>query len=169
MSSADPLSFLGEEFLTWLWFRIETEGGEFDIGKQRELAVSFDDFIAFSALDDDETEQTLRKGIPSRSPEASTALRNGRRLTRARLVIALGDAMYTVVLDGPTMDLLSVKLPDDDPDAANMEERSAERIDAFTSLREYVACLYRLFLKERLAPDYLEVAGAEQASWMGSR
>ncbi len=48
MSRSDPLAFLGEEFLTWLWFRIETEGGEFNIGRQRELAVSFDDFIAFA-------------------------------------------------------------------------------------------------------------------------
>ena len=85
MSHADPLAFLGEEFLTWLWFRIETEGGEFDIGRQRELAVSFDDFIAFAPRDGDETEQTLRKGIPTRSPEASAALRHGHRLTRARL------------------------------------------------------------------------------------
>jgi len=169
MSRVDPLGFLGEEFLTWLWFRIETEGGEFDIGRQRELAVSFDDFIAFAARDGDETEQTLRKGMPSRSPEASAALRHGRRLTRARLVIALGDAVYSVILDGPTMDLMSVKLPDDDPDAASMAERSAERIQAFTSLREYVAGLYQLFLRERLAADYLEGTAARQATWMAAR
>ena len=104
MNRVDPLGFLGEEFLTWLWFRIETDGGEFDIGRRGKLAVSFDDFIAFAARDGDETEHTLRKGIPSRSPEASVALRNGRRLTRARLVIALGDAAYSVILDGETMD-----------------------------------------------------------------
>jgi hypothetical protein len=168
MSRSDPLAFLGEEFLTWLWFRIETDGGEFDIGRQRELAVSFDDFLAFAPRDDDETEHILRKGTPSRSVEASAALRNGRRLTRARLIIAHGDAVYGVIIDGPTMDLLSVKLPDDDPEAASAEERSAERIAGFTSLREYVARLYELFLRERLEPDYLDTGGAEQATWMAT-
>ena len=90
MSAADPLGFLGEEFLTWLWFRIETEGGDFDLGRDRHVGVSFDDFIAFAPLDNDETEQTLRKGSPSRCAEAAAALRNGRRLTRARLVLAPG-------------------------------------------------------------------------------
>ena len=83
--------WLGHEFLVWLWFRIETKGGEFDIGRDREIGVSFDDFIAFAPLENDETEQTLKKGSPSRCAEASAALKNGRRLTRARLVIAQGE------------------------------------------------------------------------------
>ena len=46
--------------------------------------------------------------------------------------------------------------------------RSAERIAGFTSLREYVARLYELFLRERLEPDYLDAGGAEQATWMAT-
>ena len=76
MSAADPLEFLGEEFLTWLWFRIETQGGDFDLPGNRAVGLSFDDFLAFAPRDDDETEHTLKKGTPSRSAEASTALRS---------------------------------------------------------------------------------------------
>ena len=169
MSQSDPLAFLGEEFLTWLWFRIETEGGDFDLDGDRQVGVSFDDYIAFAPREDDETEQTLKKGLPSRSLEAAAALRNGRRLTRAKLVIAWRDASFHVVLDGPTMNLLSVKLPEDDPDAESADERSSERIQGFVALREYVAALYRVFLRERLLPDYLERGAAEQATWMAAR
>ena len=169
MSAEDPLAFLGEEFLTWLWFRIETEGGEFDLGRDRHIGVTFDDFIAFAPLENDETEQTLKKGSPSRCAEASAALRNGRRLTRARLVLAQGDLMWSVVVDGPTLNLLSARLPDDDPEAESAEERSLDRIANFATLQEYVAALYRIFLRERLAPDYLEGAGAQQATWMATR
>lgn len=169
MSRADPLGFLGEEFLTWLWFRIETDGGEFDVGHEQQIGVSFDDFIAFAPRDDDETEHILRKGSPSRCVEASAALRNGRRLTKARLIVAQGEDVYSLILDGPTMDLLSVKLPDDDPDAESADERSAARIQGFITLRRYVARLYGVFLRERLDPNYLEARGAEQATWMASR
>ena len=85
MSASDPLEFLGEEFLTWLWFCIETRGGDFDLPGDRAVGVSFDDFLAFAPRDDDETEHTLKKGTPSRSAEASTALRSGHRLLELHL------------------------------------------------------------------------------------
>jgi hypothetical protein len=169
MSGTDGLGFLGEEFLTWLWFRIETDGGEFDLGAGRVVGVSFDDFIAFAPRDDDETEQTLRNGLPSRCMEASAALRNGRRLTRARLVFAEGDQTWSTILDGPTLNLTAVKLPEDDADADGALERNLDRIAGFWRLQQLVAQLYREFLRERLRPDYLETTGAAQAGWMSSR
>jgi len=44
-------AFLGEEFLTWLWFRRETEGGEFELG-----------------------DRTVR-GLPARRPDFQAAIR----------------------------------------------------------------------------------------------
>ena len=69
--SADPLEFLGEEFLTWLWHQTETSGGDFELPGNREVGVSLDDFIAFAPRDDDETEHTLKKGSPSRGDQPS--------------------------------------------------------------------------------------------------
>ena len=31
--------FLGEEFLTWVWFRWETDGGEFTLSTTRSAAL----------------------------------------------------------------------------------------------------------------------------------
>ncbi|MHC5065518.1 MAG: hypothetical protein ACYTG5_16260, partial [Planctomycetota bacterium] len=62
--------FLGEEFLTWLWYRMENEGGEFNLPGGRVIALSMDDYLCFAPRDDDDTEHSLRRGIPSRSPEA---------------------------------------------------------------------------------------------------
>lgn len=168
-ASSDPLEFLGEEFLTWLWFRIETDGGEFDLGRNRTVGVSFDDYIAFAPRDDDETEHTLKKGSPSRCAEAAAALHNGRRLRRAKLILGQGEMVWSVTIDGPTMNLLSVKLPEDDPDADSAEERSVDRIRGFLEVQEIVGALYRAFLEQRLAPDYLDRGATAQAEWMASR
>ena len=169
MSAADPLEFLGEEFLTWLWFRIETQGGDFDLPGNRSVGLSFDDFLAFAPRDDDETEHTLKKGSPSRSAEASTALRSGHRLRRAKLILGQAEMLWSFVLDGPTMNILSARLPDDDPDAESADERSTDRIRGFHELQQIVAAVYRVFLEERLAPEYLEQGAAAQASWMATR
>jgi recombination associated protein RdgC len=162
-------AFLGEEFLTWLWFRIETCGGDFDLGRDRTVGVSFDDYIAFAPRDDDETEHTLKKGSPSRCAEASAALHNGRRLRRAKLILGLGESVWSLTLDGPSMNLLGVKLPEDDPDCESAAERSVDRIRSFLEVQELVAGLYRVFLEQRLEPDYLEHGAAAQAQWMASR
>jgi hypothetical protein len=168
MSANDELAFLGEEFLTWLWFVLENEGGDFEIGPRRTVGVAMDDFIVFAPREDDETEQTLRKGMPTRSREARAALRNGRRLRKARLVIAEGEATYGVVIDGPTLQLQSAKLPDDGEEATTPAERNASRMQSFLALHEIVDGLYRRFLAERLQPDYAKTRATSQARWMAA-
>ena len=42
MSDNAGFAFLGEEFLTWLWFRIESEGGDFEVGRES-IGVILDD------------------------------------------------------------------------------------------------------------------------------
>ncbi len=165
MSAPADQSFLGEEFLTWLWFHLETRGGDFAL-KDRSVGIAIDDFIAFAPHETDETEQSLRKGLPTRTVEARAALKAGHRLRRAKLVIAEGDQEWSLVIDGPTMDLLSIKIPEDDESASTPTDRNAGRIDGFLSAFEIVYEIYALFLQDRLRPDYLATAGTEQAQWM---
>ena len=158
-------AYLGEEFLTWLWFRIETDGGQFEVGRQQ-LDVILDDFIAFAPHETDETEQLLRKGLPTRTVEARAALQSGRRLRRAKLLVARGEDEWSLVVDGPTMGLCAIKTPADSEDASSRTDRNAERIERFLDIHEMVYGLYELFLRDRLRPDYLTTSGEAQAQWM---
>jgi len=168
MSTPGSHWFLGEEFLTWLWFRLETEGGDFDLGNGRAVGVSMDDYIEFAARDDDETEQVLRKGLPTRSAEARAGLRTGHRLKKAKLIVALGDLQWSLTLEGATLGLRSIKLPEDDPEATSREERDRERAAHFLLLHEIVGQLYREFLRVRLRPEYLHSEAEAQARWMAT-
>ena len=165
MSDAAVQSYLGEEFLTWLWFRLEREGGDFEIGRTK-IGVLIDDFIAFAPHEGDETEQFLRKGAPTRTAEARAGLRSGRRLRRAKLLIARDDDEWSVVIDGPTMALQGVKIPADSEDAQTPGDRNAERIEYFLDVHDLVFGLYEQFLKDRLRPDYMATSGEAQANWM---
>lgn len=165
MKRADELEFLGEEFLTWLWFRIERDGGDFEVDR-RSFAVSLDDFLAFAPRSEDDTEQTLRKGLPSRSAEARTALANGCRLRKAKLILAEGERQWSLTLDGPTLSLGSIKLPEDSEECESSRDRNIERIQSFAEIHDRIGDLYGVFLSERLQPDYHQTAGEEQAAWM---
>ena len=165
MSNPTDSGFLGEEFLTWLWFTLETEGGDFDVDG-REIAVCMDDYIAFAPSAEDETEQTLRKGLPSRSSVAREALRNGRCVRKTRLIAADGAREWGFVLDAATMNITGIRLPADSEEAQTPRERATERIAAFTELQDIIVGLYTKFLSVRLTPDYRATQGEAQANWM---
>lgn len=165
---ADSHGFLGEEFLTWLWFRWEADGGEFTLTGGRVVGVALDDFLAFAAPSDDETEQTLRRGLPTRTAEARTALRQGHRLRKARLLVAEGSRQWSATLDAPTLTLTGVKLPDDAEECESDADRTADRAANWLALHEILQALYARFLQERLRPDYKKAVAEPQARWMAS-
>ncbi|MFY9342594.1 MAG: hypothetical protein WAT39_08895 [Planctomycetota bacterium] len=165
-TAADSHAFLGEEFLTWLWFRWETDGGEFTLPGGRVVGIALDDFLAFAAHNEDDTEQTLRRGLPTRSAEARTALRQGHRLRKASLLLAEGSRQWTATLDATTLTLTGVKLPDDDEECSDDAERTADRAANWLALHEIVHALYARFLHERVRGDYEQVAASAQARWM---
>jgi hypothetical protein len=165
-SGTETHGFLGEEFLTWLWFRWETQGGEFTLPGGRVVGIAIDDFLTFAAPSDDETEQTLRHGLPTRTEEARTGLRQGRRVRRARLIVAEGSRQWSATLDGASMQLTGVKLPEDAEEAESDADRTADRAANWLALHEIVQALYGAFLRERLAPGYRSGAGEQQAQWM---
>ncbi len=168
IDGVDSHGFLGEEFLTWIWFRWETDGGEFPLPGGRVVGVALDDFLTFAAPSDDETEQTLRRGLPTRTEEARTALRQGHRLRKARLLIAEGERQWTVTLDAPSLSLAGVKLPEDAEECETEADRTADRAANWLALHEIVQALYASFLRERLRRDYLGTVAEQQASWMAS-
>ncbi len=165
-TGADTHGFLGEEFLTWLWFRWESDGGEFTLPGGRVVGVALDDFLSFSAASEDETEQTLRRGLPTRTAEARTALRQGNRLKKARLLVAEGSRQWSATLDAATLTLNGVKLPEDAEECESDVDRTTDRSANWLALHEIVQALYGSFLRERLRPDYKKAGAEKQARWM---
>lgn len=158
--------FLGEELLLWLWWKWETSGGEFTLPGGRVVGISLDDLLVFAAPSDDETVQTLRHGLPTRTAEGRTALRGGHRLAKARLLLAEGSRLWSFTLDGASLRLAGVKLPDDDEESTSDADRNADRSANWLALHEIVSALYQLFLRERLAPDWKTKTAEPIARWM---
>jgi hypothetical protein len=158
--------FLGEEFLTWLWFRWESIGGEFTLGGGRVIGVAIDDLLVFSPRSDDETQQTLRRGLPTRTAEARTALREGHRLAKARFLVAEGSRQWVATIEGATL-RCSAKLPEDAEECESDVDRTADRAANWLALHEIVAALFARFVDVRVGEGWNEEA-ARMARWMAS-
>lgn len=123
--------FLGRDFLTWLWFRCEVEGGEFELpsahggsSQLQSTAVVVEDALALVSVEEDGSVMTLRKGTPTARPEAANALAAGMTLKKARLIVARGPREWQVTVDGDTLDLSGLKTPQ--PDAPEGTDEADE-------------------------------------------
>ena len=155
--------YLGCELLLWLWWKWETDGGEFSIPSGI-VGIAIDDRVEFEA-GDDETSMVLRHGLTTQSAEARTALRNGRVPTKARLLVAKGNLQWTVTLDGASLALGSVKLPEDSEDCESAEDRTAERAGNWLGLHALVEQLFDKFMGDRVSMAWAAKA-RDLAEWM---
>lgn len=160
---------VGEEFLTWLLFQLETEGGDFEIAGH-DIGVAFDDVVRLGpSREDTDSIQTVRCGTPTRTAEVAEGLRQGRRIQAAKLVVARGEDVWTFLLDAATLSLRSVKLPDDDPEDEAFD-KSVRRAEWFVELHAIVVELFRRFFALRAAEGYgTHGEGAALQRWIEGR
>jgi len=92
-------SFLGTEFVTWLWFRSETAGGIVDLGDDDSCEVDFEKDIVLTSEWGEATASALRGEAPAMSPEAAAALLAGKKVKRARLRITHRDTPWHLALN----------------------------------------------------------------------
>ena len=160
-------SFLAHEFLTWLWFRCEVEGGNFSLDAG-EVGVAVEDSLTLSSWTEDGLKASLRGGSPTGRPEAANALAAGLLLKRARFIAARGTREWQFALDGDTLDLMSVKVVDPDADE-EPEDALVEKLAAGEELRDIVDGLYREFLRLRLSKQWKRLEVPRLRDWVKAK
>jgi hypothetical protein len=92
-------SSLGMDFLTWLWFVWEKEGGVYHLPDGREFGIMLEGPVTFFREGQGAHEALLRKGTPLNSREAGAALVCGKKIRRVKFIMACGDETYAATLD----------------------------------------------------------------------
>jgi hypothetical protein len=158
---------LGQEFLTWLWFRSAT-GGIFNDDKGRPFTASMEQRIVVQGGEGDHVETASVSGVDSELREARMGLTVGKKVTRALLRLERDPEAWQVTLKAEDFSLGSLKTPkiesvkgdDVDPDALLLE-----KISLIESCLELLDALYGRFLDVRLGKDWQEEV-ASLRLWM---
>jgi recombination associated protein RdgC len=173
MSETNEHAFLGEEFLTWIWYRTETKKAVFPMEDGAQVGIALDDLLVFGGADENEMQQTLRRGMPTRAMEAAAALKAGKRLSKAKMILAEGNDQWSFTLDGATLSFSSVRCPEPDADedtssegAPTPQDIDSERMDAFARLSQHFDGVYRIFLRDRLREDWERSTLQEIRHWI---
>jgi len=157
--------FIGQEFLTWLWWKSEERGGSVALAGRGDILIAFEKHALLEAGEGESAERLICSGLQSELKEARTGLSLGKSLERARILLTHDAYEYNFTLTGSTMDFRSVRLPktaaaEDKPEARGEELEGVmlERIFLFETLTRLVHELFRMFLKTRISDHWPEEA-----------
>lgn len=141
--------FLGSEFLMWLWFKSECFDGLLELGgNEGRLEVIFDDALVLEAYLAETERNTFTGGAPAHSPEAKTALRQGKRASRAKIRVIRDGREWVFTIKAETLDLASIKIPA--VLSREEDDKFYERMYLVEEIEDIVAALYRQFLVLRV-------------------
>ncbi|MBI3819840.1 MAG: hypothetical protein HY286_14180 [Planctomycetes bacterium] len=164
----DERAFLGEEFLTWLWWRCDSGRAEFEIGKGENVGVALDEPLLLKSGDDDENgrrpEQIMKFGRPLGSLEAAAALARGKRLARAKLILGDGTREWNCTFDAETFTLRGIRVPEADVDE-DTGDSALERASGFEQAIRYVDAVFGVFLADRVSPEFRGARLKQMKAW----
>jgi hypothetical protein len=140
-------AFLGREFLTWLWFRSETDP-VIDLSGGRAVEIEILGPLLLEANFGDARSSGLKGESAGLSAEAGTALREGKKLRRARIKFNVEGVEWIASLDGETLAVTGLAVPNSGklPFSESLRLRTEFMLDFDSLLTE----LMNLFLGRRL-------------------
>lgn len=144
-------AFLGEEFLTWLWFLSETERDALAIPKVGSCQIAMGQEIILADEGGDAQTVVLRGDLPSASAEAREALASGKRLRRAKLYLTIEEVQWGCTIVGSTLAISGLSVPS--AAGADFESHCLMRLEAIERISRGVQWLFEQFLERRLDPD----------------
>lgn len=153
--------FLGGEFLVWLWYRCGTGQPRFNLPGIGEVIVGFDDQLVLESFLAESEQSRLTGGAPTESPEAKTALRAGKRISKAKLRLIHEEAEWVFGVSAADFSFSSVKVP---AVLKQPDERLLERLTLLDDLSAMWNGIYRIFLRDRLSGDWAETS-KHLAAW----
>ena len=153
--------FLGQEFLTWLWWKSEERGGSVEIPEFGDITVVFEKHMLLEYGEGEYSEKLVCTGLQTELKEARTGLLMGKKLEQARIQIVKDTYEWNFTLGAGLFEFRNVRLPKTaatEQGAGNREEETEgmilERVFLFEELVRIVNDLFRLFLKVRITSGW---------------
>jgi recombination associated protein RdgC len=146
-------SFLGQEFLTWLWWQSE-EGTEFTLAGGRVVALALGERMSLAPPWGHDGAHFSLAGRDHLLAEARQGLRVGKLVDSLRLAFIIDGDEYWFSLQGAWLAPLGLRLPasaDSEEGGLDSDGLTLERIGLLENLSSALDGVFALFLEQRLA------------------
>jgi hypothetical protein len=143
----EATSHLGREFLTWLWFESERNGGVFQAAEVP-VEVIFDAKLTLASTGTLKEESVIKSERPTDVEEARVSLQSGKQVEEARLRLTTGQKYWSLTVKAQDLSLHGVKLPA--LLGATDEDAIYERLALLEECQDLVDGLFGSFVERRL-------------------
>jgi hypothetical protein len=159
--------FLGREFLTWLWFKSEEQGGTLDLGEMGEVEIGLDDRVTLRS-DEDQTPETVTcLGESAGFREARFALTEEKKVTQARFRMTMGEDEWSFTLDSARLNFRSMRPPKVEQDTQeDPEGLFFERVGLVERAVSVLEALFLSFVKLRASGQWKDQEASAMATWI---
>jgi hypothetical protein len=139
--------FLGNEFLVWLWFMLDSEQDTLALTDGSEAAVMLARTLLLECPRGQTGKETITSEMPTRLPEARRALQAGKLPRKVGLTVVRHDVQVDLTLQAETLAVTAARLPA--PEAGEERARLEERVGQLRQLIETLDLLYEAFSRIR--------------------
>jgi len=151
-------TILGQDFLTWLWFKSEMTGGQFSTPDGVDFACHVEQRISVQGGEGDSKETATVSGPMSELREARLGLTIGKKVNKMQIRLERDTEVWQGSLKADDFTVTGLRTPKvesakdaDEPDAVFYE-----KVFLIERYMTFMDALYKQFLELRLAPGWAE-------------
>ena len=162
--------FLGEEFLTWLWYVIEKDQILIKNFDRNFVGLEIGDRIVFENRRKESPERITIKGEGAGLEEGILALKNGALVTELNMIYRSAELVWQFTLKGESLNISSLNIPKTDlPDSdEDIEGFVLEKLFLYDKSLQLVKNLFAHFVKLRISNKWLNKEVSSIRKWIQS-
>ncbi len=148
--------FLGDEFLTWLWFSMEKDRGRLIIPDEEPLSIEIGNRIVLENRINETVEIITIKGDDAGLEEAILSLKKGALVTELNLIYKTGNQEWKFNLKGESLSFSGLKHPDTGvvESGDEVEGLVIEKIFLYEKVSNITDALFKIFIDIRLKNEW---------------
>lgn len=141
--------FLGNEFLLWLWWVLETQSDSVKLADDSTVTCMLNKTLSLECPLSETGKETIISEMPTKLPESKRAVLGGKLPRKSGLVLVRHDAQYELSLHAESLAVGAGALPK--PDAEPGRAVLEERVDQIRHLGATIDLLFDAFCRRRLS------------------
>ncbi len=165
--------FLGDEFLTWIWFLIDTdEAAQVFRHIEPELSrLEIGDRIVLENRRRDSLERITIRGEDANLVEGRLSLQKGALVTEMSLEFHVAEQQWQFSIKGESLNISSLKTPKVGPaeSSEDLEGLVLEKVYLYDKVLQFIEKLFIHFVTERLSPRWEASVVPAMRAWVRAR
>ncbi|MCD0460190.1 hypothetical protein [Roseiconus lacunae] len=142
--------FLGNEFLVWLWWKLETDTDTFTLVDDSEVTVMLARTLTLECPYGESGKETISAESPIKLPEATKAIQSGKLPRKAGMTVIRDGRQFDLTLQAESFGISGAKIHLEDDEEFDDEDR----IDAIRLLTDTTDLMLQTYVERRISDDW---------------